>query len=539
MAEQQERILLAEYQEKLKMGSFIVPDPLRLKEGWLPEKGRNSNGILKWPSVYFSDIENYIREKRSPGLLHRLLNEYKEGKAYRYFTGGFVKEIFYNEPEPEKNYCILKTKVMASQKVNDKPYDVWAIIEKRTQKSPGGRVIGAYCTCTAGLYGSCNHVAGLLFRIESAVMSGITSTTCTDKLAQWVIPKRKQLQLKPCPASDMIFKKDHYSKRTAQKEKEENQKVVSKRKYTPLTEEQVNLVRNGDHCRHIVYKAIGEHAQSSVFAAFMKDVTASNDLVTAEKPKTMMELAAEFSSTDVNEFTKHLASYWNASRISSVYQMTTEQAMSEEWVAQRRGRMTASNFHRCYTKCNTLRVSQTADAKALISHLVNKSTGIDSEACKYGRNMEMHAKRIYCSIVKKKHQNMLFNDSGLLIMKGKPYIAASTDLDIECHCCGKGHVEIKCPYTIRNENPSEDNLKYLEIRNGKLRLKQNSNYYHQIQGQMGVSGCSYADFFIYTSTGYHLERIEFDKVFWESLMANLDWFWYSYLAKALISPQLL
>ena len=75
MVEQQERILLAEYQEKLKMGSFIVPDPLRFKEGWLPEKGRNSNGILQWPSVYFSDIENYIREKRPTGLLHRLLNE--------------------------------------------------------------------------------------------------------------------------------------------------------------------------------------------------------------------------------------------------------------------------------------------------------------------------------------------------------------------------------------------------------------------------------------------------------------------------------
>jgi len=45
VAEQQERILLAEYQEKLKMGSFIVPDPLRLKEGWLPEKGRNLMGF--------------------------------------------------------------------------------------------------------------------------------------------------------------------------------------------------------------------------------------------------------------------------------------------------------------------------------------------------------------------------------------------------------------------------------------------------------------------------------------------------------------
>ena len=134
---------------------------------------------------------------------------------------------------------------------------------------------------------------------------------------------------------------------------------------------------------------------------------------------------------------------------------------------------------------------------------------------------------------------MLFKGTGLLIMKGKAYIAASTDLDIESRCCGKGHVEIKCPYTLRNENPSEKNLKYLETGNGKLRLKQNLNYYHQIQGKMGVSECSYTTIFIYTSTGYHLERIEFDKVFWESLITNLDWFWYSDLAKALISPQLL
>ena len=75
--------------------------------------------------------------------------------------------------------------------------------------------------------------------------------------------KEKATSAKPCSASDIIFKKDHYSKRTAQKEKE-NQKAVSKRKYTPLTEEQVNLVINGDHCRQIIYKAIGEHAQSSV-----------------------------------------------------------------------------------------------------------------------------------------------------------------------------------------------------------------------------------------------------------------------------------
>ena len=48
------------------------------------------------------------------------------------------------------------------------------------------------CTCTAELLGSFNHVAGVLFRIEAAVLIGETHPTCTSILASRNILNKKK-----------------------------------------------------------------------------------------------------------------------------------------------------------------------------------------------------------------------------------------------------------------------------------------------------------------------------------------------------------
>ena len=80
---------------------------------------------------------------------------------------------------------------------------------KKTLEQPGGKIVSCYCTCTAGLYGVCNHAAVFLFRVESAVMAGITDPSCTDRLAKWTVPNAKT-DLTPCPVSSMQFTKDNY-----------------------------------------------------------------------------------------------------------------------------------------------------------------------------------------------------------------------------------------------------------------------------------------------------------------------------------------
>ena len=70
---------LKDYKDRLVIGSNILPDPFTLKEGWLAEDGR-----VNWPSLYFCDIADYLKMTTPAELYHRLCNEYKQGKAFRF-----------------------------------------------------------------------------------------------------------------------------------------------------------------------------------------------------------------------------------------------------------------------------------------------------------------------------------------------------------------------------------------------------------------------------------------------------------------------
>ena len=88
--------------------------------------------------------------------------EYKQGKAYRYFTDNCISEVYYNNISDESKYCYLRTKCLPSpQRVSSKPYGGWVLIKKDFKYEMGGAILSAYCTCTVGLLGSCNHLAGL------------------------------------------------------------------------------------------------------------------------------------------------------------------------------------------------------------------------------------------------------------------------------------------------------------------------------------------------------------------------------------------
>ena len=77
----------------------------------------------------------------------------------------------------------------------------------------GGEIISAYCTCTSGPLRCCNHVAGLLFRIEAAVLIGVTHPTCTSILASWNIPSKKE-KITPMLVKKFLFKTETYSSKS-------------------------------------------------------------------------------------------------------------------------------------------------------------------------------------------------------------------------------------------------------------------------------------------------------------------------------------
>ena len=87
---------------------------------------------------YYHDIDKYL-DHLAPVFLCRLESEYKLGKAYRYFSCDFVREIFFSDIT-NSEMCILKCKVIPSQRINNKPYDVWAIVRKDVSDKPGGEI---------------------------------------------------------------------------------------------------------------------------------------------------------------------------------------------------------------------------------------------------------------------------------------------------------------------------------------------------------------------------------------------------------------
>ena len=147
--------------------------PFVLKRRQFPVRLAYSMTINKSQRQTFA---KYLKQVNTPqDLLHRLECEYKEGKGFRYFACNFVKEIFWTGITENSAYCFVKCKVTPSQRTSSSLYYVWAAIKKEL---PGGEIASAYCSCTAGLLGSCKHVAAILFRIEAAVSNGVTKPTC-------------------------------------------------------------------------------------------------------------------------------------------------------------------------------------------------------------------------------------------------------------------------------------------------------------------------------------------------------------------------
>ena len=133
----------------------------------------------------------------------------------------------------------------------------------------------------------------------------------------------------------------------------------------------------------------------------------------------------------------------------------------------------------------------------------------------YGREMEVAAKQKYLQWFEKNHMGTSFREYGLFIDDTKQYLGASPDLIVECSCCGGGVLQIKCPYSIVDENPTPENLSDLIYSNGQVMLKKKHHYFAQIQVQMAITKRKWCHFLVYTQEGMHLETIHFDAEYWQ------------------------
>ncbi|CAC5363191.1 unnamed protein product [Mytilus coruscus] len=148
----EERKLKADqYCDKLKAPKGIVPDPLiDLTSGWITE----SKGVSMWPPTMYYYIATFLQKKEDRSLSYRLMKDYKEGKAYSYFTFGWLREVCYHHIDNNSPYCFLKAECTASQRINDVPHTTWVLLEKVS-----GEIQTAYWKLSDALLPACQNAA--------------------------------------------------------------------------------------------------------------------------------------------------------------------------------------------------------------------------------------------------------------------------------------------------------------------------------------------------------------------------------------------
>ena len=98
----------------------------------------------------------------------------------------------------------------------------------------------------------------------------------------------------------------------------------------------------------------------------------------------------------------------------------------------------------------------------------------------YGKKPEKQAIAAYKLAAMQKHNSLKIAPVGLVLHHHKACFGASPDSMVECIYCGKGVLEVKCPYCLKESlNDAESSNNFCLARNseGSLVLKQEHAYF--------------------------------------------------------------
>ncbi len=131
----------------------------------------------------------------------------------------------------------------------------------------------------------------------------------------------------------------------------------------------------------------------------------------------------------------------------AVEKESREQYKSRVWFHYRAGRITASKMK---SVCHT---NPANPAQSLIKQVCYPPMHtFTSKQTKWGCTHEKAARDYYEKRMKKSHTAFSNTNSGFVINPEWPFIGATPDGVVSCACCGKGVMEIKCPYCHKGQN---------------------------------------------------------------------------------------
>ena len=204
-------------------------------------------------------------------------------------------------------------------------------------------------------------------------------------------------------------------------------------------------------------------------------------------------------------------------RRREIEQATRPQSSSKRWMEERSKRITSSHFGEV---CKATTRNLTDLAKSLMS-----PKSLSTVPMRHGLKYESVAIEEFEKI------NGKTTPSGLIVHPSFPYLAATPDALYGSDSV----VEVKCPFAARDRQITPESVPYLTYVGNDLMLKQNHDYFYQVQGQMFCSSRSVCYFCVYTFVDFRIIPIHKDDTFIDfSVMHRLQHFFDFHLRPALV-----
>ena len=402
--------------------------------------------------------------------------------------------------------------VRHSQRCNETPLSCWIVCES------SGEVVCAHCNCMAGLGEVCTHVAAVLFYLETTTkLSG--ASTCTQEKCAWIVPAY-QKEIPYAPVSKLDF--------SSAKQKMHN--MTSTSQHAPSQPSQTNISSSSAVAKPEdkdlkslflqLSKCGSKPAILSLVPEYAHNYTPKSTMANYPKPLQSLHEPKflQLSYVDLLSACKEVDLQVTTEMVLGVESCTRNQSRSKLWFKYQAGRITASKM-KAVCRTNPALPSQSLIKSICYPEALRFTTSATCWGCEH----EKSARDFYKKTLQEKHDDFSVADSGLVLNPDWPFLGASPDGTVSCACCGKGVLEIKCPYCHRFDEvdkvATEKQSCLVMGSDGNLHLDHSHAYYYQVQTQIFMCKAEYCDFCVCTfpqgsQPSLHIERVPPDPNFW-------------------------
>ena len=387
---------------------------------------------------------------------------------------------------------------------------------------------------------TCSHVGALLYKMEAAVRLGYTSSACTDLPCKWNACFTQNVQ--PSPVADIRF----YKQEAKDRLKKSNKKL--KTIHEPATMEEQNKFLMS--LSELPEPVVGLSTFSGYSDSFLGLGPSTK---TVRLPPTLRTLYKNGNENldNVDELLKSAKDNLkiSADEVDYVEESTRNQSSSGVWHDQRAGRITSSTVH------DILRTDANRPAPSIVKKICQTDKRqIKAPAIEWGNRNEHNAYLLYVNLQTGggqkpdivptgvvmathpgPHHDCVITKSGFVICEKEPSLGVSPDGRVTCKCCGKGLLEIKCPYKYREASltdafKSEDF--YITQNYG---LKETHRYFTQVQLQMYVCDVLYVDFLVWTPVDCIISRVYKNSEFISCMVKKLETVWLNHILPEIVT----